>query len=45
LGAETSRPGVFGAGDARADSIKRVASALGEGAMPVQFVHADLREM
>ena len=36
---ETSRPGVFAAGDVRADSIKRVASAVGEGAMAVAFVH------
>ncbi len=32
-------PGVFVAGDARHQSIKRVASAVGEGAMAVQFVH------
>jgi thioredoxin reductase (NADPH) len=37
---ETSMPGVFVAGDVRADSVKRVASAVGEGAMAVQFVHA-----
>ncbi len=36
---ETSRPGVFAAGDVRLDSIKRVASAVGEGSMTVQFVH------
>lgn len=36
---ETSRPGVFAAGDVRRDSIKRVASAVGEGAMAVHFVH------
>ena len=42
---ETSRAGVFAAGDARADSIKRVASAVGEGAMAVQFVHEYLKEM
>jgi thioredoxin reductase (NADPH) len=36
---ETSRPGVFAAGDVRAGSVKRVASAVGEGAMSVQFVH------
>src|SRR5687768_1684337 len=35
---ETSRAGVFAAGDVRADSVKRVASAVGEGAMAVQFV-------
>ncbi len=42
---ETSRPGVFAAGDVRAGSIKRVASAVGEGAMAVQFVHEYLKEM
>jgi thioredoxin reductase (NADPH) len=36
---ETSTPGVFVAGDVRHDSIKRVASAVGEGAMAVQSVH------
>jgi thioredoxin reductase (NADPH) len=36
---ETSCPGVFAAGDARANSIKRVASAVGEGAMAVAFIH------
>jgi thioredoxin reductase (NADPH) len=36
---ETSRPGVFAAGDVRLGSTKRVASAVGEGAMAVQFVH------
>ena len=36
---ETSRPSVFAAGDVRLDSIKRVASAVGEGSMTVQFVH------
>jgi thioredoxin reductase (NADPH) len=41
---ETSRPGVFAAGDVRASSVKRVASAVGEGSMAVQFVHAYLRE-
>jgi thioredoxin reductase (NADPH) len=42
---ETSRPGVFAAGDVRADSVKRFASAVGEGAMAVQFVHEYLKEM
>jgi thioredoxin reductase (NADPH) len=37
---ETSRHGVFAAGDVRSGSIKRVASAVGEGAMAVRFVHA-----
>jgi thioredoxin reductase (NADPH) len=36
---EASIPGVFVAGDARADSVKRVASAVGEGAMAVTLVH------
>jgi thioredoxin reductase (NADPH) len=36
---ETTTPGVFAAGDVRHDSIKRVASAVGEGSMAVQFVH------
>ena len=42
---ETSRPGVFAAGDVRSGSVKRVASAVGEGAMAVQFVHEYLKEM
>ena len=42
---ETSRPGVFAAGDVRLGSTKRVASAVGEGAMAVQFVHEYLRVM
>ena len=42
---ETSLPGVFAAGDVRSGSIKRVASAVGEGAMAVQFVHEYLKEM
>ena len=41
---ETSRPGVFAAGDVRSGSVKRVASAVGEGAMAVQFVHEYLKE-
>jgi thioredoxin reductase (NADPH) len=36
---ETSMPGVFAAGDARSGSIKRCASAVGEGAMAVRLVH------
>jgi thioredoxin reductase (NADPH) len=36
---ETSLPGVFAAGDVRAGSIKRVASAVGEGSMAVRLVH------
>jgi thioredoxin reductase (NADPH) len=40
---ETSRPGVFAAGDVRSGSVKRLASAVGEGAMAVQFVHEYLK--
>ena len=36
---ETSRPGVFAVGDVRSGSIKRVASAVGEGSMAVRLVH------
>ncbi len=36
---ETTCPGVFAAGDVRSNSIKRVASAVGEGSMSVAFVH------
>jgi thioredoxin reductase (NADPH) len=36
---ETSAPGVFAAGDVRGQSVKRVASAVGEGAMAVTLVH------
>jgi thioredoxin reductase (NADPH) len=39
---ETSVPGVFAAGDARSGSTKRCATAVGEGAMAVQLVHARL---
>jgi thioredoxin reductase (NADPH) len=42
---ETSRPGVLAAGDVRSGSIKRVASAVGEGAMAIMFVHQYLKEM
>jgi thioredoxin reductase (NADPH) len=42
---ETSHPGVFAAGDVRSGSVKRVASAVGEGAMSVQFVHEYLKGM
>jgi thioredoxin reductase (NADPH) len=41
---ETSRPGVFAAGDVRWGSIPRVSSAVGEGAMAIKFVHAYLAE-
>ena len=36
---ESSMPGVFAAGDVRHRSVKRLASAVGEGSMAVQFVH------
>ena len=36
---ETSRPGIFAAGDVRSGSTKRVASAVGEGSICVQFIH------
>ncbi|MBV9802502.1 MAG: FAD-dependent oxidoreductase [Solirubrobacterales bacterium] len=39
---ETSRPGIFAVGDVRAGSIKRVASAVGEGSMAVRLVHQRL---
>jgi thioredoxin reductase (NADPH) len=40
---ETSVPGIFAAGDVRHGSIKRVASAVGEGAVAVSFVHQYLK--
>jgi len=42
---EASLPGLFAAGDVRHDSIKRIASAVGDGAMAVQFVHHYLAEL
>ena len=42
---ETSRPGVFAVGDVRSGSIKRVASAVGEGSIAVTFVHRVLQEL
>ena len=42
---ETSLPGVFAVGDVRSDSVKRIASAVGEGSICVQFAHRVLREM
>jgi thioredoxin reductase (NADPH) len=39
---EASAPGVFAAGDVRANSVKRVASAVGEGAMAIQLIHGYL---
>jgi len=42
---ESSRPGVFVAGDVRSGSVKRVAAAVGEGSMAVRFVHDHLAEV
>ncbi|MEA2574302.1 MAG: thioredoxin reductase, partial [Chloroflexia bacterium] len=42
---ETNIPGVFVAGDVRHDSIKRIASAVGEGAMSVALIHRYLTEV
>jgi thioredoxin reductase (NADPH) len=36
---ETSIPGVYAVGDVRAGSVKRVASAVGEGSIAVQYIH------
>jgi thioredoxin reductase (NADPH) len=41
---ETSLPGVFAVGDVRANSVKRVASAVGEGSICIQLVHKALNE-
>jgi thioredoxin reductase (NADPH) len=41
---ETSVPGVYAAGDARSGSTKRCATAVGEGAMVVQLIHARIRQ-
>lgn len=40
----TPEPGVFAIGDVRADSVKRVASAVGEGSVVIQWVHRYLEE-
>ena len=42
---ETSRPGVFAAGDVRCGSVKRCAAAIGEGSMAVALVHRWLAEV
>ena len=42
---ETSQPGIFAVGDVRSDSVKRVASAVGEGSIAIQFVHRVLDEV
>jgi thioredoxin reductase (NADPH) len=41
---ETSLPGVFAVGDVRSGSVKRVASAVGEGSIAISFVHRVLQE-
>jgi len=42
---ETSVPGIFAAGDVRHGSVKRVASAVGEGSISVQFIHQYLGDL
>lgn len=42
---ETSLPGVFAVGDARAGNVKRVASAVGEGSIAIHLVHRTLAEL
>jgi thioredoxin reductase (NADPH) len=42
---ETSAPGIFAAGDVRANAMNRVASAVGEGSMAISFVHKYLAEV
>jgi thioredoxin reductase (NADPH) len=42
---ETSIPGVFCVGDVRSSSVKRVASAVGEGSICVQLIHRELQEL
>jgi len=42
---ETSLPRVFAVGDARANNVKRVASAVGEGAISISLVHRALAEL
>jgi thioredoxin reductase (NADPH) len=42
---ETSRPGVFAAGDVRSGSVKRVTAATGEGSMAVRLVHEHLEDL
>ena len=42
---ETSLPGVFAVGDVRSGSVKRVASAVGEGSIAISFVHRVLQEL
>jgi thioredoxin reductase (NADPH) len=40
---ETSRPGMFAVGDVRSGSVKRVAAAVGEGAMAIRLAHERIR--
>ena len=42
---ETSLPGVFAVGDVRSGNVKRVASAVGEGAISIHLVHRALAEL
>jgi len=42
---ETSVPGVFAAGDVRADSMKRIAASVGEGSMSISFVHQHFEDV
>ncbi|TMG05863.1 MAG: FAD-dependent oxidoreductase [Chloroflexi bacterium] len=42
---ETTKPGIFAVGDVRSGSVKRVASAVGEGSVCVQLIHRALREV
>jgi thioredoxin reductase (NADPH) len=44
LSLQTSMPGVFAVGDVRRGSVKRVASAVGEGAVAAQSIHRYLAE-
>ena len=41
---ETNVPGIFAAGDVRCGSVKRVAAAVGEGSIAVQFIHQYLAD-
>ena len=42
---ETEQPGLFAVGDVRADSVKRVASAVGEGSVVISWIHRYLAEL
>jgi thioredoxin reductase (NADPH) len=42
---ETSIPGIFAAGDVRSESVKRVASSVGEGSMVIAFIHQHLASL